>query len=307
VSSLLQRALDRSVVFSFDRTGFRRHRRGFLTVVPRALGGASLITGGTAGIGLAIARGLAEAGSRPLLWGRNEDKGRDAERAIPGSAFTSVDLGDLPAVSRAAWAVEGPLDAVVLNAGAMPLERRLTAQGHELMWASQVLGHLLLLRVLHSRGLLGEGTRVVWVSSGGMYLQRLDLRDLTFEARYERHSVYANAKRAQVMLARHLAERWPETWMASMHPGWVDTEAVQHSMPVFRAITRPILRTAEEGADTVVWLGVHEDVGPSGRFWFDRSEQPEHTVARTRPSEDALPALVDCVFGATEPFLEAPS
>lgn len=94
--------------------------------------------------------------------------------------------------------------------------------------------------------------RTVVAASGGMYMQRLDLRDLTWEGGYRRHIVHANAKRAQVMLAAHLATRWPAVPIASMHPGWVETDAVRVSMPVFRMLTSPILRSTDQGADTLV-------------------------------------------------------
>jgi NAD(P)-dependent dehydrogenase (short-subunit alcohol dehydrogenase family) len=303
--SIFHRALDRSIVASFDRTGFWRHQRRFSPIQPRSMTGPVLITGGTAGIGRAAAEQLGQHDISTILWGRSVDRGNEATAAVANSAFTSVDLADLEAVAEATRGLlDGPLlSAVVLNAGAMPLERTLSPQGHELMWASQVLGHTLLLRILHAAGRLAQA-RVVWVSSGGMYLQRLDLRDLRWDRSYERHTVYANAKRAQVMLNAHLATAWPDVWTAAMHPGWVDTAAVQHSMPVFRFLTAPILRNADEGADTIHWLVHHEQPGETGQFWFDRKAVPVHLVDRTRASDDQLDALVETVWAATDPFLE---
>ncbi len=300
----LHRVLDRSIVASFDRTGFWRHQRRFSPIQPRSIDGPVLITGGTAGIGRSCAEQLAQHGISTVLWGRNVERGASASRAIANSRFQSVDLADLEAVARASRALrDGPrLAAVVLNAGSMPLQRTLSPQGHELMWASQVLGHTLLLRILHQADVRPE--RVIWVSSGGMYLQRLDLRDLRREQSYERHTAYANAKRAQVMLNAHLAERWPDTFTAAMHPGWVDTAAVRHSMPLFHLLTRPILRSTDQGADTLTWLVYEQSPGDTGQFWFDRRPQPLHTTKRTRPSDAQLPELVDTVWSATDPFLE---
>ena len=122
------------------------------------------------------------------LWARNPTRRQQAADSI-GAAFTPLDLGDLEKVAVAArdFAPEA-LATVVLNAGAMPLKRTLTDAGHELIWASQVLGHLLILRVLHARGLPGPETRVIWVSSEGMYGQRLDLRDRARARGYQRHT-----------------------------------------------------------------------------------------------------------------------
>lgn len=305
--TLLGSLLDRSIVLSFDRTGFWRHARRFESGPHRDLQDRHvLLTGGTSGIGLEHARALVEHGAAVTTWARSVPRGEQAARDV-GMRFTSVDLGDLESVRDAAWALpEQPYSAVVLNAGAMPWERKLTAQGHELVWASQVLGHLLLLRILRGRQLLTDDARVIWTSSGGMYTAKLDLRDISREHEYQRHAVYVHAKRAQVELAHHLAERWPELWHGSMHPGWVDTPAVAHSMPVFRTMTRPILRTWEQGADTLTWLVRTDSSPPSGAFWFDRQQAPRHLSARTQSTPQRIDQLVDAVFEATQPYLEAP-
>lgn len=299
---MFSRLLDRSIVLSFDRTGFRRHQKGFVDEPERTVGDV-LVTGGTAGIGYAACAGLSKRGARLTVWARNPTRGQRAADTL-GASFRAVDLGDLSAVAAAARAyAPNQLSAVVLNAGAMPLERTRTDQGHELIWSSQVLGHLLILRVLYKRGLLGPDTRVVWVSSGGMYTQRLDLRDLRCERGYQRHTVYANAKRAQVILNEHLAGAWPEVPTACMHPGWVKTEAVAHAMPVFNALTGPILRAPSEGADTIVWWVTREQAPPTGRFWFDRREQPTHLRSSTRTRAGDRDALTQQVFADTDPYV----
>jgi hypothetical protein len=109
-----------------------------------------------------------------------------------------------------------------------------------------------------------------------------------------------------VVLAAWLASEWPEVPMASMHPGWVRTAAVQHSMPVFHALTRPILRTPAQGADTIVWWLTREPVPETGRFWFDRRAQPVHLRERTREPEADRRALVERVMADTDPFVQVP-
>jgi dehydrogenase/reductase SDR family protein 12 len=301
--SLLDRLLDASIVRSFDRTGFERHARSFAEEGRRSLAGRDvLITGGTAGIGRAVADGLAEA--RLHLWSRDAVKGAAAAAALPDARFTSVDLGDLAAVGAAARALDAPrLAAVVLNAGAMPERRTETAQGHELIWASQVLGHRLLLEVLRRRGLLAADCRVIWVSSGGMYATKLDLSDLERRRSYQKHTVYAVAKRAQVILGAELAAAWPEVTSAVMHPGWVDTEAVRTSMPVFYRLLGPWLRDAPQGADTVVWLATRAEAPASGELWFDRASVPVHLGAWTRESAEDRAALVRSVDEAIAPWV----
>jgi NAD(P)-dependent dehydrogenase (short-subunit alcohol dehydrogenase family) len=295
--------LDRTIVFSFDRTGYQRHARAFEVEPERALSGRRvLITGGTDGIGLAAAKALGARGAALDLWARDPDKGERAATAT-GGTFVPCDLGDLEQVADRSRAVDGDLAAVVLNAGAMPMERTLTAQGHELVWGSQVLGHLTILRILRQRGLLQPSTRVVWVSSGGMYLAPLDLDDLRRDDGYQRHAVYANAKRAQVQLMQHLARAWPDVPSMAMHPGWVETDAVRTSMPLFHLLTRAILRTPAQGADTIVWLVTREEPVPTGRFWFDRREAPVHVRRSTRVSAARQARLVERVFADTDPWV----
>ena len=67
-----------------------------------------------------------------------------------------------------------------------------------------------------------------------------------------------------------------------MHPGWVDTAAVRTSLPRFHRLMKPLLRDAEAGADTVIWLVVNPSLpGPSGSFWFDRSRRWTHLLPWT--------------------------
>lgn len=108
---------------------------------------------------------------------------------------------------------------------------------------------------------------------------------------------YANAKRAQVILAHVLAERFSDRspiTFASMHPGWADTKAVRTSLPKFHAVMNGVLRTAEQGADTVVWLATSERPrGTRGDFWFDRRVASEYPLPWTRERRGAREALVD--------------
>ena len=73
--------------------------------------------------------------------------------------------------------------------------------------------------------------------------------------------------------------------MHVMHPGWADTPGVASSLPLFRTLTRPLLRDAESGADTVVWLAATQPPPPGGRFWQDRAERPTHYRSATRETD----------------------
>jgi hypothetical protein len=87
----------------------------------------------------------------------------------------------------------------------------------------------------------------------------------------------------------------------AMHPGWADTPGVASSIPVFRAVTRPILRTADQGADTISFLAAAPaDALGSGGFWCDRERRSIHRLGSTRRADtpDARRALWEQVRGA---------
>jgi NAD(P)-dependent dehydrogenase (short-subunit alcohol dehydrogenase family) len=139
-------------------------------------------------------------------------------------------------------------------------------------------------------GLLARSApaRIITVSSGGMYGQRLPAGDPESDGTaYSASALYARTKREQVVLSEMWAERLAGRGVVvhAMHPGWVETPGLARSLPGFRAGARLILRDPEEGADTIVWLGAAPDALEStGRFWHDRRSRPTHY--RLGASED---------------------
>ena len=106
---------------------------------------------------------------------------------------------------------------------------------------------------------------------------------------YNGTTAYARAKRAQVTLVELWARRLAADRITvhAMHPGWADTPGVARSLPTFRRVVGPLLRTPEEGADTLVWLAVDDGapLAESGRFWLDRRPRPLHRLRSTRRSD----------------------
>ncbi len=292
IGNVVDDILDRSIALGYGKPGLEIRRRlpGWPADPPPIEGAVVLLTGAASGIGLASAQGFARLGATVYALARTDGRAAEAvERiasAAPGADVrpASCDVSSLGAIRAFAeeFAAREPrLDVLVNNAGVMPDERTRSADGHELMFATHVLAPLALTSLL---GRLLEQTapaRVINVSSGGMYGQSLPAGDWESElASYSPKKFYARTKREEVLVTELLAERLRERGIVvhSMHPGWVDTEGVRRWMPVFRKLTVPIIRTPEQGADTVVWLGAaaSEPLAGSGRFWHDRRPRPTH-------------------------------
>ena len=267
---------------------------------PRLDGKTVIITGATSGIGYAAAIALARRGAAVHFLAR--DQGR-AERARHGIAAASgaasisyglADLDDLNSVrafARQFRAAHDRLDVLIHNAGAIHPRFRVGQAGIELTVAGQVAAPFLLTRLLMIPLVAAAPSRVITVSSGGMYTQRLDPATLQLPASsYRGVTAYARAKRAQVALSREWARRFAGAGVAfhAMHPGWVDTPGVAADLPRFRRLTRPILLSPEQGADTIVWLAATppEHLG-TGRFWHDRRPRPEYLLPWTRDKDPA--------------------
>ncbi len=302
----LSRVVDPFIVSSFDRTGFRIHSLTFrnedldVDLSDRRC----LVTGANSGIGFETSLALADLGAEVVMLCRNAQRGEEAAARVreqTGSkrvALEIVDMSDLGSVrDAAARLASAPVDVLVHNAGVLPDERIETDDGLELTFATHVVGPFLLTRLLQSALEKSPDGRLIWVSSGGMYTRRLNLEDPNWERRdYDGVTAYAETKRAQVVLARLWSEELQGSGVAvnAMHPGWADTPAVQTSLPGFYRVTRSILRTPAEGADTVVWLAAAPRAGEtSGRFFFDREERTPYLLPFTRESEEARRDLWD--------------
>lgn len=315
--SALARATDAvaeaTVAPSFSRIGIglRRRLEGW-SDPPQMVGRVVLVTGATAGIGLAAATALAGLGADVHLVGRNPERGAAAlaavEAAGPGRGILHlVDVSDPAAVCSLGERLADStphLDAVVHNAGALTRTYQTTACGEERTLATHVLGPYLLTAALAPLlfSKLDQDdpnpapATIVTVSSGGMYSQRFDLCSLEAGPDgYDGVVAYARAKRAQVVLAAAWASRFVAGGVASyaMHPGWVDTPGLTEGLPRFRSLARPLLRTPAEGADTAVWLaagGPTAQVRAAGStpvttgFFHDRRLRSDHRFPVMHPS-----------------------
>ena len=304
IADVVDRTLEVAVVPSFTRIGYDvRSRLEHWTPLTEydLTDRVVVITGATSGLGLSAARAFLAAGATVEILGRDAAKTAavcEQLRAtgVPGSVRSLVaDTGNLDAVRRVCDELadrHGAIDALIHNAGALDKQYALSPQGIERTVASQVVGPFLMTGLLLPLLRARPGARVVWVSSGGMYTQPLSVTALDSGPDGYRGAVaYARAKRTQVTVAQMWADRLRPDQIAvhAMHPGWADTPGVRKSLPTFRRMTGPLLRSPHQGVDTLVWL-VADDGAPldtTGLFWLDRRPRPIHRSSATRRSDTA--------------------
>lgn len=297
LSAAIDDALEISVVGSFSRIGpvVRSRLFGWAGPGPSALAGRTVaVTGPTSGLGHATARAMAHLGARVILVGRRETPLRDLAAALAAESGADrypvvvADLSSLPSVRTAAasiLATESRLDVLVDNAGAIHDTRHETEDGIEATLALMVVGPFVLEAGLLPLLEATPGSRVIAVTSGGMYTQRLPLDDLGYRfGTYAGPKAYARAKRAQVTLVREWSRRiHGSISFAAMHPGWADTPGLAESLPGFYRAMRPMLRSPKQGIDTILWLATHPESGAvDGRLFVDRRPRPFDRVPSTR-------------------------
>ncbi|MEC8442505.1 MAG: oxidoreductase [Cyanobacteriota bacterium] len=204
--------------------------------IPSQEGRVALVTGANSGLGLETARALSARGATVLLACRSPRKGENARLQLMAEGLTRLDLielnlADLTDVARAAAVVSdryGQLDLLINNAGVMAPPRRTTAQGHELQFGVNHLGHMALTQALLPLMQNQPDPRVVTVTSGAQYFGTIRWDDPNWSERYDRYGAYGQSKLANVMFALELDARLREQnspiRSLAAHPGIARTE-----------------------------------------------------------------------------------
>ena len=266
--------------------------------LPRQPGRLAVVTGANAGIGLETTRGLAALGARVVMACRSLDRAQaaaaDVRRSLPGADIEvrRLDLADLASVHAFAgtFADGEPVDLLVNNAGVMALpERRETADGFEMQFGTNVLGHFALTGRLLPHLLAAPAARVVWLSSIAHRDGRLDFDDLQGRRSYDPWTAYRQSKLADLVLSiemqRRLTAAGEDAVSLAAHPGIAATELTEDMMeatPVRAALAGPVVRLlampAWRGAlPTLVAAAGHDRqpggyVGPDG--WREMRGDP---------------------------------
>ena len=246
-----------------------------------------VLTGGTNGIGLAAAVELARRGADLTLVARNQARASEAVRrisAVSSGKAPDVVLADLASQSSIRQLATELLarypriQVLANNAGAIYARRQLTADGIELTWAVNHLAPFLLTTLLLDRLKASQPARIVTTSSGAHEGARIPFDDLNAERSWggAGFTRYGETKLANILFTAELARRLEGTGVTAnaFHPGFVATGFNRNNGVLMRlgmAISRPFARSAQKGAESLVWLVDAEDAGQlNGAYVFDR-------------------------------------
>ena len=235
--------------------------------VPDQSGRLAIITGSNTGLGYDTARVLAARGAKVVMAVRDTAKGAAAAARIrsltPGADVTvqKLDLGSLASVKESATEMAAAfprIDLLINNAGVMYPPKSTTADGYELQFGTNHLGHFALTGLLLNNLLPVDGSRVVVVASIAHNIKaKIDFDDLQWETRsYDRVASYGQSKLANLMFAydlqRRLAPANAKTIAVAAHPGVAATELMRHmpgsDLPGVNWISSKVLNSAEMGA-----------------------------------------------------------
>lgn len=250
-----------------------------------------IVTGGASGIGIPTAQALAGAGAEVTLAVRNVDAALPVAAAIvsaTGNRKVSVerlDLADRGSVTEFVSRWRGPLHVLVNNAGVMALPEQHTAEGWEMQFATNHLGHFALTAGLRRALAQANGARIVSVSSSAHQLSPVVFDDIHFRFRpYEPILAYGQSKTANILLAVEATERWSADGITAngLTPGAILTNLQRHRGGMS---TPPELRkTVEEGAATSVFVAASPRLnGIGGRYFVDcnEAEVVDHRTGNT--------------------------
>ena len=258
-----------------------------------------IVTGANSGIGRAAASSLAGAGANVVLAVRSIEKGQAAAAGMPGNTdVRRLDLASLESVREFAQGWTGEIDILINNAGVMvpPLSR--TAEGFELQFGTNHLGHFALTNLL-----LEQVTgRVVTVSSTGHRMGRIDFDDLNWERKpYRAWRAYGQSKLANLLFTSELQRRLSDAGSAVLamgaHPGYAATNLQFHSgnkpFELIGALGNRVLAQDEDGGALPTLYAAVADIpgdsyaGPGG---FMEQRGPAKLVGRSGAAKDAAVA-----------------
>jgi NAD(P)-dependent dehydrogenase (short-subunit alcohol dehydrogenase family) len=272
--------------------------------IPRQDGRTIVITGANTGVGFETAKMLAERGATVVLACRDPGRARQATERIaaaaPGANLDTItlDLASLTSVRAAAAELRSrhrAVDVLINNAGVMWVPKSQTADGFEMHFGTNHLGHFAFTGLVLDLLLPVAGSRVVVLSSPAHRLGRIDFDDLPYNQRYRPNPAYSRSKLANLLFAQMLQDKLSQayalTTAVATHPGGARTELNRHLPLPFRGaswgLARPFTHPAPIGALSLARAATDPGVpggayvGPGG--WHEFTGYP----VLLQPSERA--------------------
>lgn len=255
-------------------------------------GKVAVVTGASAGLGIETCRALACAGASVLMVARDVQKldqaAKGLREVVPAAHFDTaiVDLADLDSVRAAVPKILEKYPAISLlinNAGVMACPLMRTAQGHEMQFGTNHLGHFLFTGLLAPALLSGAPGRVVNLSSGGHKFANVNFDDPDYKTRdYDKWQAYGESKTANALFTVALDERLSGKGVRAfaVHPGVIMTELSRHmeqadfellsaSAPEGQTLS---FKTVEQGAATSVWAATASDLSELGGIYLENCQ-----------------------------------
>jgi NAD(P)-dependent dehydrogenase (short-subunit alcohol dehydrogenase family) len=283
-----------------------------VTNMPDLTGRTAVVTGANRGIGLEVARGLSSRGAQVVLAVRDTGRGEAAAAAIrttrDGASLEvmALDLADLASVHRFAAAVRSrwsALDLLINNAGVGSASLQCTADGFELAFGTNHLGHFALTGLLLPALTVPAGARVVTVASLAHARGHIDFGNLDGSKGYAEFRAYAQSKLANLLFAYELHRRLRAAGAGLLsvaaHPGWAATdmnirqpgEGPRLLNELVNMFTRRLASTAAQGARPILYAAtspqVHggDYIGPGARSGLRGPPAPARSSARSHDPE----------------------
>ncbi|MBP6802970.1 MAG: SDR family oxidoreductase [Chloroflexi bacterium] len=305
--------------------------------MPNLSGKTAVVTGANSGLGYETSLALAQKGARVVMACRNLTKGQQAAEQIRQIApeaelvLRSLDLADLASVrafSKAVQAEYTELDLLINNAGVMALPYRQTADGFEMQFGTNHLGHFALTGLLLERLLAAPAGRVVTVSSMLHRSGQMNFDDLQGQQTYNKRAAYGQSKLANLLFAYELQRRLTAVSAnlisVAAHPGYAATN-LQDAGPAMEnsAVQRQVMRLANKvmaqsqamGALPLLYAATAVDVnggdfiGPDGFGGMRgypahvQSSERSHDLATAVRLWDVSVALTDVHYVALDKVL----
>lgn len=261
----------------------------------------AIVTGANSGMGKATSVELARTGAAVVMLCRNRARGEEAlneVRSLSGNNSIEMMVCDLASQKsienfcREFKKKYSRLDILVNNAGLMPSKRHETADGYELQFGVNHLGHFLLTNRLLDMMIASAPSRIVVVSSGAHKAGKIHFEDVNLKKNYSSFKAYSQSKLANILFTHELAERLKGTGVTvnCLHPGVVATGiGINRDTGLGKFIyrlTKLFMESPEKGAGTAIYLAISPDVeGVTGKYFYRK--KPIQSSKRSYNKDDA--------------------